>query len=175
MEIIEIVEKTVKFSEAIELISLYKYNLFLIAILSLMIFLWINSFMKITCSQSTIEYVIRLISITICLISFTALLLLQFAPTLVDKTGIMVNYPVKEQVTDKSKYSLNVTENKDYLKFDNKENNNIKLIHNNKEINEKVFKLIEENNKEYLIELEVVDKGFFSDTVRTERVSFPKK
>mgnify|MGYP000928313704 FL=1 len=49
MEIIEIVEKTVKFSEAIELISLYKYNLFLIAILSLMIFLWIDSFMKITC------------------------------------------------------------------------------------------------------------------------------
>lgn len=175
MEIIEIVEKTVKFSEAIELINLYKYNLFLIAILSLMIFLWIDSFMKITCSQNTIEYVIRLISKTICLISFTALLLLQFAPTLVDKTGIMVNYPVKEHVTDKSKYSLNVTENKDYLKFDNKGNNNIKLMYNNKEVNEKIFKLIEENNKEYLIELEVVDKGFFSDTVRTERVSFPKK
>ena len=87
----------------------------------------------------------------------------------------MVNYPIKEQVTDKSKYSLEVTENKDYLKLDNKGNNNIKLIHNNKEVKEKVFKLIEENNKEYLIELEVVDYGFFSDTVRTEKVSFPKK
>lgn len=174
MEIIEIVEKTVKFSEASELISLYKHDLFLIAILSLMIFLWIDSFTKITCSQNTIEYVIRLISKPICLISFTAALLLQLAPTLVDKTGIMVNYPVKEQVTDKSKYSLEVTENKDYLKFDNKGNNNIKLIHNNKEVKEKVFKLIEENDKEYLIELEVVDYGILSNTVRTEIVNIHK-
>ena len=86
----------------------------------------------------------------------------------------MVNYPIKEQVTDKNKYSLNVTENKDYLKFDNKGNNNIKLIHNNKEVKEKVFKLIEENDKEYLIELEVVDYGIFSDTVKTERVNIHK-
>ena len=86
----------------------------------------------------------------------------------------MVNYPIEEKVTDKSKYSLDITENKDYLKFDNKGNNNIKLIHNNKNVKEKVFKLIEENNKEYLIELEVVDKGFFSDTIRTEKVSLNK-
>lgn len=84
------------------------------------------------------------------------------------------NYPIEEKVTDKSKYSLEVTENKDYLKFDNKGNDNIKLIHNNKEIKEKVFKLIEETDKEYLLELEVVDKGLFSDTVRTERVSLSK-
>ena len=139
-----------------------------------MIFLWLKSFMMLTCSQNTIEHIIKLIFKTIFLISFTAILILQFAPTLADKTGIMVNYPVKEQITDKSKYSLEVTENKDYLKFDNKGNDNIKLIHNNKNVKEKVFKLIEENDKEYLIELEVVDYGFFSDTVRTEKVSIHK-
>ena len=39
MEIIEIVEKTVKFSEATELVNAYKGNLFIIAFISLMIFL----------------------------------------------------------------------------------------------------------------------------------------
>ena len=174
MEIIEIIEKTVKFSEATELVNAYKGNLFIIAIVSLMIFLWIDSFLKLTCSQNTIGYILNITFKTICLISFTAALVLQFSPTLIDKTGFMVNYPIKEQITDKSKYSLEVTENKDYLKFDNKENDNIKLIHNNKNVKEKVFKLIEENDKEYLIELEVVDYGFFSDTVRTERVSIHK-
>ena len=174
MEIIEIVEKTVKFSEATELVNAYKGNLFIITFISLMIFLWLKSFIMLTCSQNTIEHVIKLIFKTIFLISFTTILILKFAPSLVDKTGIMVNYPIKEQVTDKNKYSLNVTENKDYLKFDNKGNNNIKLIHNNKEVKEKVFKLIEENDKEYLIELEVVDYGIFSDTVRTERVNIHK-
>lgn len=174
MEIIEIVEKTVKFSEATELVNAYKGNLLLIAIVSLMIFLWIKSFMTLTCSQNIIGYILNITFKTICLLSFAAALVLQFAPTLVDKTGFMVNYPIEEKVTDKSKYSLDVTENKDYLKFDNKGNNNIKLIHNNKNVKEKVFKLIEENDKEYLIELEVVDYGFFSDTVRTERVSIHK-
>lgn len=174
MEIIEIVEKTVKFSEATELVNAYKGNLFIIAIVSLMIFLWINSVMTLTSSQNIIGYILNITFKTICFISFTAALVLQFAPSLVDKTGIMVNYPIKEQVTDKNKYSLNVTENKDYLKFNNKGNNNIKLIHNNKEVKEKVFKLIEENDKEYLIELEVVDYGIFSDTVRTERVNIHK-
>lgn len=174
MEIIEIIEKTVKFSEATELVNAYKGNLFIIAFISLMILLSLKSFMMLTCNQNTIEHVIKLIFKTICLISFAATLVLQFTPSLVDKTGIMVNYPVKEQITDKSKYSLEVTENKDYLKFDNKGNDNIKLIHNNKNVKEKVFKLIEENDKEYLIELEVVDYGFFSDTVRTERVSIHK-
>ena len=175
MEIIEIVEKTVKFSEATELVNAYKGNLFIIAIVSLMIFLWINSVMTLTSSQNIIGYILNITFKTICFISFTAALVLQFAPTLVDKTGFMVNYPIEEKVIDKSKYSLDVTENKDYLKFDNKGNDNIKLIHNNKEVKEKVFKLIEENNKEYLLELEIVDYGFFSDTVRTEKVSLPKK
>jgi hypothetical protein len=174
MEIIEIVEKAVKFSEATELVNAYKGHLFIIAIVSLMIFLLINSFMKLTCSQNIIGYILNITFKTICLISFAAALVLQFTPSLVDKTGIMVNYPVKEQITDKSKYSLEVTENKDYLKFDNKGNDNIKLIHNNKNVKEKVFKLIEETDKEYLIELEIVDYGFFSDTVRTERVSIHK-
>lgn len=174
MEIIEIIEKTVKFSEAIELVNAYKGNLFIIAIVSLMIFLWIDSILKLTCSQNTIGYILNMTFKTIFLISFTTALVLQFAPTLVDKTGFMVNYPIEEKVTDKSKYSLDVIENKDYLKFDNKGNDNIKLIHNNKNVKEKVFKLIEENDKEYLIELEVVDKGFFSDTVRTEKVSIHK-
>ena len=88
MEIIEIIEKTVKFSEAIELVTAYKGNLFLIAIESLMIFLCINSFMILTCSQNIIGYILNITFKTICLISFTAALVLQFAPTLVDKTGL---------------------------------------------------------------------------------------
>ena len=174
MEIVEIVEKAVKFSEATELIRIYKLNLFWVLILSLMIYAMIHSLSVLTCNENMVLYIVNKILKSICFVLAILYIILEIAPSLVDKTGIMVNYQIKEQVTDKSKYSLEVTENKDYLKFDNKGNDNIKLIHNNKEIKKKVFKLIEETDKEYLLELEVVDKGLFSNTVRTERVSLSK-
>lgn len=72
MEIIEIVEKTVKFSEATELVNAYKGNLFIIAFISLMIFLWLKSFIMLTCSQNTIEHFI-LITIFTKTIKYTIL------------------------------------------------------------------------------------------------------
>lgn len=142
-----------------------------------MIFLWIDSFLKLTCSQNTIGYILNMTFKTICLISFTAALVLQFSPTLVDKTVIMVNYPIEEKVTDKSKYELSVitNNNEKYLKFDNKSNDNIQLRNNNKKVNTDIFKIVAENDNEYLLEYEVVDKGFFSDTVKQERSSLTKK
>ena len=139
-----------------------------------MIYAMIHSLSVLTCNENMVLYIVNKILKSICFVLAILYIILEIAPSLVDKTGIMVNYQIKEQVTDKSKYSLEVTENKDYLKFDNKGNDNIKLIHNNKEIKKKVFKLIEETDKEYLLELEVVDKGLFSNTVRTERVSLSK-
>lgn len=48
------------------------------------------------------------------------------------------------------------------------------LRHNNKQIDKDIFKILAENDKEYLLELEVIDRGLFSDTVRTENISLSK-
>lgn len=175
MEIIETVEKLVKFSQATMLIAEYKLLIFIISFIVFDILTVYIISEKLYCNRrSTFTNIIIIIAKTYIVLSIITFGVLKFKPTLIDKIGIMVNYPVQEQVTDKNKYNLSLTKNKDYLKFDNKGNNNIKLMYNNKEVNEKIFKLIEENDKEYLIELEVVDYGIFSDTVRTEKVSIHK-
>ena len=70
--------------------------------------------------------------------------------------------------------SIELKNNEKYLKFDNKSNNNIQLRNNDKKVNSDIFKIVAENDNEYLLEYEVVDKGIFSDTVSTERSTLTK-
>jgi hypothetical protein len=99
-----------------------------------------------------------------------------YKPTILD--SFLPNEPKTHYETnvDKSKYELSVitNNNEKYLKFDNKGNENIQIRNNNKKVNSDIFKIVAENDNEYLLEYEVVDKGFFSDTVKQERSSLKK-
>ena len=99
-----------------------------------------------------------------------------YKPTLLDSFLADTTETRYETNIDKNKYELSVVtnDNQKYLKFDNKGNKNILLRHNDKQIDKNIFKILAENDKEYLLELEVVDRGFFTDTVRTENVSLSK-
>ena len=99
-----------------------------------------------------------------------------YKPTLLDSFLTDTTETRYETNVDKNKYELSVVtnDNQKYLKFDNKGNKNILLRHNDKQIDKDIFKILAENDKEYLLELEVVDRGFFSDTVRNENVSLSK-
>lgn len=100
-----------------------------------------------------------------------------YKPTILD--SFFPNEPKTNYKTnvDKTKYELSVitNNNEKYLKFDNKGNDNIQIRNNNKKVNTDIFKIVAENDNEYLLEYEVVDKGFFSDTVKQERSSLTKK
>lgn len=98
-------------------------------------------------------------------------------PTILDNIFTNTTKTQYETNVDKSKYELSVitNNNEKYLKFDNKSNDNIQLRNNNKKVNSDIFKIVAENDNEYLLEYELVDKGFFTDTVNTERVSLTKK
>ena len=100
----------------------------------------------------------------------------MYKPTILDSFFPNNTETRYETNVDKNKYELSVVtnDNQKYLKFDNKGNKNILLRHNDKQIDKDIFKILAENNKEYLLELEVVDRGFFTDTVRTENVSLSK-
>lgn len=100
-----------------------------------------------------------------------------YKPTLLDSflaNTTKINY---ETNVDKSKYELSIitNNNEKYLKFDNKDNENIQIRNNDKKVNTDIFKIVAENDNEYLLEYEVVDKGFFTDTVKQERSSLTKK
>ena len=99
-----------------------------------------------------------------------------YKPTLLDSFLANTTETHYETNVDKSKYELSVitNNNEKYLKFDNKGDNNIQIRNNNKKVNTDIFKIVAENDNEYLLEYEVVDKGFFSDTVKQERSSLKK-
>lgn len=100
-----------------------------------------------------------------------------YKPTLLDTIIPKSKETHYETNVDKTKYELSVitNNNEKYLKFDNKGDNNIQIRNNNKKVNTDIFKIVAENDNEYLLEYEVVDKGFFSDTVKQERSSLTKK
>lgn len=100
-----------------------------------------------------------------------------YKPTILDSFFPNESKTQYETNVDKSKYELSVitNNNEKYLKFDNKGDNNIQIRNNDKKVNTDIFKIVAENDNEYLLEYEVVDKGFFTDTVKQERSSLTKK
>ena len=90
------------------------------------------------------------------------------------------NYKVIEYQNnvDKNKYDLIIytNENGKYVQFDNKGNDNIQLRENDTKIDNNMFKVIGENDKEYLIEYEVTKRYNQYSAVRENKTtSLPKK
>lgn len=123
-------------------------------------------------SQTSIE-----IWITGLLTGVIIVVICIYKPTILDSFFPNESKTQYETNVDKSKYELSVitNNNEKYLKFDNKGDNNIQIRNNNKKVNTDIFKIVAENDNEYLLEYEVVDKGFFTDTVKQERSSLTKK
>ena len=168
MEVVEKIETLIKFSES----SLPKT----LIICGVIIFIFgsLKLFEVIINGES--ESIIQLyITVTLTGIIVAGVALCK--PTILDL--FFPNEPKTHYETnvDKSKYELSVitNNNEKYLKFDNKGNDNIQLRNNDKKVNSDIFKIVAENDNEYLLEYDVVDKGFFSDTVKQERSSLAKK
>lgn len=167
MEIVEKIQTVVKFSE-----SSAKNTLILSGIcLAIFCFITLGQTLIQRKSQSVIE-----LWLTGLLAGLIMAVIGTYKPTLLDSFLADTTETRYETNIDKNKYELSVVtnDNQKYLKFDNKGNKNILLRHNNKQIDKDIFKILAENDKEYLLELEVVDRGFFTDTVRTENVSLSK-
>lgn len=167
MQIVEKIETLVKFSE-----SSMKTTLILMGII-LTIYGFIRMSMMILQHESE-EVVIRFGSVMILGIIITALSI--YKPTILDNIFTNTTKTQYETNVDKSKYELSVitNNNEKYLKFNNKGNENIQIRNNDKKVNSDIFKIVAENDNEYLLEYEVVDKGFFTDTVKQERSSLKK-
>lgn len=168
MQIVEKIETLVKFSES----SLPK----ILIICGVIIFIFgsLKLFEVIMHGES--ESIIQLY-ITVTLTGIIAAGVALCKPTILDNIFTNTTETQYETNVDKSKYELSVitNNNEKYLKFDNKGNDNIQLRNNDKKVNTDIFKIVAENDNEYLLEYELVDKGFFTDTVSTERVSLTKK
>lgn len=168
MQIVEKIEKVIKFSESSSPKTLIICGVIIFIFGSLKLFeVIINGE-----SESIIQLYIT-VTLTGIIIAGVALC----KPTILDNIFTNTTKTYYETNVDKSKYELSVitNNNEKYLKFDNKDNDNIQLRNNDKKINSDIFKIVAENDNEYLLEYEVVDKGFFTDTVSTERSSLTKQ
>ena len=168
MEIIEKIQTLVKFSESSE-----KNTLILSGIcLAIFCFITLGQRLIQNGSQTSIEiWIIGLLTgVIITIIGI-------YKPTILDNIFTNATKTQYETNVDKSKYELSIitNNNEKYLKFDNKGDNNIQIKNNDKKVNTEIFKIVAENDNEYLLEYEVVDKGFFSDTVKQERSSLTKQ
>jgi hypothetical protein len=168
MEIVEKIQTLVKFSE-----SSAKNTLILSGIcLAIFCFITLGQRLIQNGSQTSIEiWIIGLLTGVIIVVIGI------YKPTILDTIIPKSKETHYETNVDKTKYELSVitNDNEKYLKFDNKGNDNIQLRNNDKKVNTNIFKIVAENDNEYLLEYEVVDKGFFTDTVKQERSSLTKQ
>lgn len=174
MEVVEQIEKVVKFSD-----SMFLNNFviaLLIAIASLTFYIAYKLLQEIK-DDNIHNYSAIVLPILIALIATTLALICRFNPINVDK---ILNYKVIEYQNniDKDKYDLIIytNENGKYVQFDNKGNDNIQLRENNTKIDNNIFKIIGENDKEYLIEYEVTERiNRYSAVTKNKTTSLPKK
>lgn len=168
MQVVEKIETLVKFSESStpKIFIICGILLFIFGILRLLEVI-VKGY-----SQNIIE-----LYITVIITSAIFVLIGFYKPTLLDTIIPKPQETQYETNVDKSKYELSVitNNNEKYLKFDNKGNDNIQLRNNDKKVNSDIFKIVAENDNEYLLEYEVVDKGFFSDTVKQKRSNLTKQ
>lgn len=174
MEIVEKIENVVKFSD-----SMFLNNFvitLLIAIASLTFYIAYKLLQEIK-DDNIHDYSAIVLPILITLIATTLALICRFNPINVDK---ILNYKVIEYRNniDKDKYNLTIytNENGKYVQFDNKGNDNIQLRENDTKIDNNIFKIIGENDKEYLIEYEVIERiNRYSAVTKNKTTSLPKK
>lgn len=173
MEVVEQIEKVVKFSD-----SMFLNNFviaLLIAIASLTFYIAYKLLQEIK-DDNIHDYSAIVLPILITIIATTLAVICRFDPINVE----IFNYKVIEYQNnvDKDKYDLiiHTNENGKYVQFDNKGNDNIQLRENNKKIDNNLFKVIGENDKEYLIEYEVTKRYNQYSAVRENKTaSLPKK
>ena len=174
MEIVEKIEKVVKFSDS-TFLNNFVITL-LIAIASLTFYIAYKLLQEIK-DDNIHDYSAIVLTILIALIATTLAVICRFNPINVDK---ILNYKVIEYQNnvDKDKYDLiiHTNENGKYVQFDNKGNDNIQLRENDTKIDNNIFKIIGENDKEYLIEYEVTERiNRYSAVTKNKTTSLPKK
>lgn len=174
MEVVEQIEKVVKFSN-----SMFLNNFvitLLIAIASLTFYIAYKLLQEIK-DDNIHDYSAIVLPILIAILATTLALICRFNTINVDK---ILNYKVIEYQNnvDKDKYDLIIytNENGKYVQFDNKGNDNIQLRENDTKIDNNIFKIIGENDKEYLIEYEVTERiNRYSAVTKNKTTSLPKK
>lgn len=179
MEIIEIIKETTKFSEGAnkELSYIFIIPTIIMIIAAIKI---IQTYKRKTKQNPTYKYILTHHLALGCSLLITSVIsgfityLMIFQPTSFDNILSDTKTSYNKNV-DPNKYDLIVSNNKENLEFDNKGNENIILTYNDRKINNKIFKIVDQTDNNYIVEVQIIDYGLFTDTVRTEKVSFPKK
>jgi|GEM_PF-3534068 hypothetical protein len=179
MEIVEIIKEVTKFSEGAnkELSYIFIIPTIIMIIAAIRI---INTYRRKTKQNSTYKYILThhlalgCSLLIISAISGITTCLMIFQPTSFDDILSDTKTTYNKNV-DPNKYELIVSNNKENLEFDNKGDKNIILTYNDRKIDNKIFKIIDQTDTHYIVEVQIIDYGLFTDTVRTEKVSLPKK
>lgn len=119
-----------------------------------------------------------IIVITILILVNITLIINIFKPTLLDKVFDQQTGYASIEVTDKNKYDLVVTNNKEYLVFDKKGNNlilNYKNSDTNWYTNQTTFKILGETDNAYLIEATMTNYNTLDSETITKQLLLPKK
>lgn len=119
-----------------------------------------------------------IIVITILILANITLIINIFKPTLLDKVFNTQTGYNSVEVTDKNKYDLIVTSNKEYLMLDKKNNDLIlKYRNNNKSwyTDQTTFKILGETNNAYLIEANMTNYDYLDSETMTKQLLLPKK
>lgn len=179
MEIIEIIKETTKFSEGAnkELSYIFIIPTIIMIIVAIRI---IRTYRRKTKQNPTYKYILTHQLALACSLLITSVIsgfityLMIFKPTSFDNILSDTKTTYNKNV-DPNKYEFIVSNNKENLEFDNKGDKNIILTYNDRKIDNKIFKIIDQTNTHYIVEIQIIDYGLFTDTVRTEKVSLPKK
>ena len=115
---------------------------------------------------------------TLLILANITLIINIFKPTLLDKVlDTQTNYNNVE-VSDKNKYDLIATSNKEYLMLD-KKGNNLILKHKNGNrswyTDQTTFKILGETDNAYLIEASMTNYDFADSETITKQLLLPKK
>lgn len=178
MEIIEIIKETTKFSEGAnkELSYIFIIPTIIMIIAAIKI---IQTYRRKTKQNPTYKYILTHQLALACSLLITSAIsgfityLMIFKPTSFDNILSDTKTRYNKNV-DPNKYELIVSNNKENLEFDNKGDKNIILEYNNRKIDNKIFKIVDQTDNNYIVEVQIIDYGIFSDTIRTEKVSLPK-
>lgn len=179
MEIIEIIKETTKFSEGAnkELSYIFIIPTIIMIIAAIKI---IQTYRRKTKQNPMYKYILTHQLALGCSLLITSAIsgivtyLMIFQPTSFDNILSDTKTTYNKNV-DPNKYELIVSNNKENLEFDNKGNKNIILTYNDRKIDNKIFKIIDQTDTNYIVEVQIIDYGLFTDTVRTEKVSLTKK
>lgn len=179
MEIIEIIKETTKFSEGAnkELSYIFIIPTIIMIIAAIRI---IHTYKRETKQNPMYKYILTHQLALGCSLLITSAIsgivtyLMIFQPTSFDNILSDTKTTYNKNV-DPNKYELIVSNNKENLEFDNKGNKNIILTYNDRKIDNKIFKIIDQTDTNYIVEVQIIDYGLFTDTVRTEKVSLTKK